>query len=509
MAAGTMVKLAAATGGINTSDQLNIFEAYQKVFMVNGANFKVADFINMRLTHITLGTAHAHGDLLTQDQGGGAIAYMVVDFTNATKTLTYGYAYYSGSATAFNASTAITGSGSGTGFTPTAVTAGPHWYDWTVYPGSSGELPNKAYLGCLYRGRAVISGNPEYPYQWYMSRQANPWDFAYVANDAQTPVKGGNSDAGEIGDIVTALIPYKDDYLVFGCSTSVWFLTGDPAEGGSLNELDLTVGIFGANSWCWDGDGNLYFWGTNGVYKTAIPGRPLCISEIRLPSLINDETANSSTHRITMVYGRKRAGILICITKLSDGTNSNYWLDLRTNGFFPETYPEECSSYSAFYYDASDTTYRDLLIGCKDGYIRKFDSSAKEDDIGGTNEAIDSYVKFGPIPMSSSSFLTGKLTELFAILAGGAPGGSQSDSDDLTFKVFVADDAETIIEKLSADTTPNISGVFSAPGRRKGSTVRKGVRGVYMGIKIGNATAAETWALEQLIYQVKDSGRVR
>ncbi len=505
-----MVKLDAASGDIDTSDRLQIFEGYQKVFIVNGSNLKVADFINTKLTHTALTTAHAHGDILTQTQSGG-IAYMVVDFTDTDKKLTYGYAYYTGGITAFDTSTAIIGSGSGTGFTPTAVTSGPHWYGWTVYPGgSSGAMPNKAYLGCLYRGRCVISGDPEHPYQWYMARQANPWDFAYGAVDARTPIKGGSSDAGEIGDIVTALIPYKDDFLIFGCSTSIWFLTGDPAEGGSLNELDLTTGIYGANSWCWDGEGSFYFWGTNGVYKTTIPGKPICISEVRLPDLVGTKAANPSTHRITMAYARKRTGILVCITKLSDGTNSNYWLDLRTGGFFPESYPEECSCYSAFYYDAVNTAYRDLLIGSNDGYIRKFDRGTKDDDIdAAVNEKIDSYIKWGPIPMSNDPFLTGKLTQLNVISAGGAKDGSQSDSNDLAYKVFIADCAEEIIEKLNADSNPSISGTITAPGRRKGSTIRQGVRGVYMGIKIGNSALNQTWALEQLLFNIKDSGRVR
>ena len=510
MAAGTLIELTAATNDINTADQLQAFECYQKLMVVNGSNLKVADFINTKLTHGALATAHAHGDVLTQDQTGGNYAYMVVDFINADKTVTYGYAYYAGTATAFDTTNAITGSGSGSGFTPSAVTVGPHWYDWTAYPGgTSGSLPNKAYLGCLYRGRATLSGDPEHPYQWYMARQANPWDFGYIANDAQSPVKGGNSDAGEIGDVITALIPYKDDFLVFGCATSIWFLTGDPAEGGSINELDLTTGMYGANSWCWDGEGSLYFWGTNGIYKTSIPGKPTCISEIRLPSLINDEAASPSTHRVTMAYDRIRSGILICITKLSNGSNSNYWLDLRTNGFFPEVYPDECGVYSSFYYAASDTTYRDLLLGCKDGYIRKFDSTAKDDDKGDTDQAIDSYMKLGPLPMSSDPFLTGKLERLSIISAGGATGGGQSDSDDLTYKVFVSDCAEEIIEKLSADDSPNISGTIAAPGRRKGSAIRQKVRGTYMGLKIGNSTASETWALEQLLYNSKNSGRAR
>ena len=511
VAAGTMTELDTSSGAIDTSDQLNMFEAYQKVFIVNGANLKVADFVNTKLTHGVLATAHAHGDILTQDQTGSNYAYMVVDFTNTAKTLTYGYAYYGGSATAFNATNAITGSGSGTGFTPTAVTVAPHWYDYTVYPGgASGALPNKAYLGCLYRGRCVLSGDPERPYQWYMSRQANPWDFAYFANDAQSPVAGGNADAGESGDIIRALIPYKDDYLIFGCATSMWFLAGDPAESGSLNELDLTVGMFGANSWCFDGQGSMYFWGTNGIYKTTIPGTPMCVSEQALPQLVSDEAADPSTHRITMAFDRTRTGILICVTKLSDGSNSNYFYDLKSEGFFPEIYPDECGPYSLFYYAANSGTYRDLLVGCKDGYIRKFDDSAKSDDVGITDEAIDSYVALGPLQIGDTPAKEGRITGMIFVPAGGATGGTQSDSSDVDCEIFTARSAEEVVEKLTATTRiPNFSRTVSAPGRNRGNSLRRKIRGVYGSVRLGNNTADETWGFEQLIVDATKSGRLK
>ncbi len=534
MAAGTMIELDTSSGAIDTSDQLNMFEAYQKVFIVNGANLKVADFVNTKLTvtALTASRAPAKGDILTQDQTGGNVAHMVVDFVSTDRTLIYGFAYYEGSATAFNTTVDITSNDATGDMDPnpipnaniSAVTAKPHWYDWTVYPTitlavggttkSYGTMPNKAYIGCLYRGRPVISGNLEAPYQWYMARQTHPWDFAYIANDAGSPVAGGNADAGEIGDVVRALIPYKDDYLVFGCATTMWFMAGDPAEGGSLNELDLTVGIFGANSWCFDGTGTLYFWGTNGVYQTKIPGIPECISEINLPKLVADEAADPSTHRITMAYDRTRVGILVCITKLSDGSNSNYFLDLRSGGFFPETYADECGAYSLFYYAANDTTLQDLLVGCKDGYIRKFNNSLKSDndsaDAAGVGTvAIDGYVTFGPIPMSPDPRLRGKLTGLDCITAGGASSGSQSDSDDITYDVFTGNSAEEVIEKLSADAGPNIAGTIKSPGRQRGGTIRKKVLGVYMGVKLQNDTAGETWGFEQLSINIAKSGRLK
>ncbi|MCK5608887.1 hypothetical protein KAR91_43845 [Candidatus Pacearchaeota archaeon] len=526
MAAGTMTPLDAdndfTAGDINTADQLNMFEAYQKVFVVNGANLGVADFVNTKLTSdIAITNLPIHGDILTQDQTGDKYAFMVVDFiskyntTTANKHLVYGYAYYGGGATAFTTTHDIKDADDvvviDADDNTTAADPMPHWYDWTPYNGDTttyGTMPNKAYLGCLYRGRPILSGNPEHPEQWFMARQANPWDFAYLAGNAGTPVKGGNADAGELGDIIRCLISYKDDYLVFGCATCIWYLSGDPAYSGDLGALDLTTGIFGANSYCFDGAGNLYFWGTNGFYKTTIPGVPICLSAIALPDLVKDEAADPSTYRITMAYDRKDYGILICITKLSDGSNSNYWYDLKTEGFFHEVYASnQCGPYSLFYYAANDPTYRDLLVGSKDGYIRKFDKTAKSDvKSDDTNQLIDSYVVLGPLQLSDG-INDGILGNINIVSAGGESGGGESDSNDIDFSVFTARTSENIIEDVTAATS-KLSGTFNSPGYQKGNKDRRKVRGRFGAVKIGNDTAAETWGFEKLTVDIKQIGRV-
>jgi len=174
MAAGEMLELGLGGLSIDTTDQLNMFEAYQKALIVNGANLRVADFGTVKLTHTELTTAHKHGDLLTQSSDPNQ-AFMVVDFTSDDKLTTYGFAYYSGNRTAFNTDDEVSGSGDGTTFTPTVVTNPPHFHDWIPDKGNAaaGTMPLKAYLGCLYNGRAVLSGDPTAPNQWYMSRQTN------------------------------------------------------------------------------------------------------------------------------------------------------------------------------------------------------------------------------------------------------------------------------------------------------------------------------------------------
>jgi len=518
MAAGTMKKLdaSAVEGELDASDQLNMFEAFQKVVIVNGANLKVADFMNVKISTIDVrpddenNVAPMHGTILTYDTTN----QILVDFCTANNGPAdiYGYVI-SGTipdSAVVLAGTNATGTPTAVSFTKTAVApvAKPHWYTYTVYPTigakSYGTMPAKAYIGCLYRGRVVLSGNPNAPFQWYMSRQGNIWDFAYVANDAQTPVAGGNSDAGELGDIVRALIPYRDDYLIFGCATSMWVMRGDPAAGGSLDELDLTVGMFGANSWCFDGEGNLYFFGTNGIYRIPMGFKTVeNLTQFSLPKIIKDEAIDASTHRITMAYDRIRMGLVICITTLASGKNSNYWFDLRAQGFFPESYPEECGPYSLFHYAANDEDYRDLLVGCRDGYIRKFDEAAK-DDVGVTNKAISSY--FGTVqPLGDGEDRKGKLTSLTVTTGGGASGTTFGNTDGVSYEYHVGDDAETVLEDMIDSATARESGTLSGTGRK--SRIRKRARGHFLGLKFYNSSDTETFAIEKISGEIKPAGK--
>ena len=529
--AGGMVELDTSSGAIDTTDQLNMFEAYQKVLIVNGANLKIADFGFTKLTvaALTDNRCPAKGDILTQHQTADNHAYMIVDFVNTARTEIYGYAYYDGAATAFLTTVDIVSNDGIGSMDPnpilnaniSAVTAPPHWRDWTPYPDvtidgvvvSYGSMPDKAYLGCLYNGRAVLAGNPREPNQWYMSRQNNIYDWAYFANDDQSPVYGGQGDLGELSDIIRSLSPYKDDYLNIGCASSAFVMFGDPMHGGELRELTLTTGIFGANSYCWDNNNNFYFWGNNGLYKTTIPGVPVCVSQFKLPRIVKDEAASPATHRITLLYDNDRHGIIVAITVLTTGANSNYWYDLNAideqgiGGFFPESYATDCAIYSGIYYNSNTASLKGLVLGCTDGYIRTFDDTVKNDVPASGVEAIESHVSLGPIPMSNILQREGILSGIDLTVAGGGIGGSQSDSDDVDFKVYTARTSEQVLERLYANTNPNFAGTFAGPGNVRGTTRRQTVRNAYLGLRLQNTTAGESWAFEDLFIHLKDSGR--
>lgn len=531
--AGTMGPLAGSVDDLDVSKGLDMVEAYGKIFIANGTNLKVADFVNIRLHTTDIKPADKtyprHGTVIEAVSGGASYgAKMVVDYITAIDDGAYIYGKLITTAKFKNSNLCeVTITEGDVSFTLDADQVdGPHWYDWTVYGNSSvfGAMPNQTTIVSLYQGRLVLGGDADYSHMWYQSRQANPWNFLYGINDAQSAVAGNDADAGEIGDVITAVIPYKDDFCIFGAAGSIWYLVGNAAEGGVILELSLTAGILASKAWCWDNQDNLYILATTGLLK--IPrgfGQPENLTGQSYPNFIKDLDYDDVDDRLTMAYDRIRHGIHICKTELADGTNKNWWFDLKitskegpVGGLFPETFPEECGVCSMFYYESNDPDYRDLLFGCYDGYIRFSDDSAEDDNIGADVdtdvEAIDSYVCFGPTPLAREN-REGKITSLVGVLAGGGIGSTsplQPDSDDVDYEIFTGLSAAKVLERLKAATrSPNIAGVISAPGRIRGSVKRQTIRGAFAGIRIGNDDAKETWALERLLVNAKEIGRIK
>jgi len=505
-----MTQLAASVGDIDGETYpLKLFELYGKVFVANGPNLKVADFTNIKITTTDIGSHPPDfGTVLTATGG----AKMVVDYiTSLTGACTI---YGKRTTSATFGSEGVTGTDddeNAISFTGTAEVAPPHWYDWTVYGNSAtfGVMPSYAGYGCNYRGRAHLTADEAYPHQWYESRQRNPWNWLYGQNDAQSAVRGGDADAGEIGGTVIVSIPYKDDFIIHACADSLWYLSGDAAEGGSINELDLTTGILGDRAFCWDKVENLYMITTRGI--TRIPsgfGRPEFITEEIYPDFIKDLAYDPTLHRITMGYHRTKNIIKISKTTLADGSNSCWVYDLMNEGLFPETYPEECGAYSMFWYEAKDPDYRTLLHGCFDGFIRYEDDSSIDDNIGASTEAINSYVAFGPSVLGSEG-REGMIHSLNVVTTGDDGSGSSADSNDITYKIFVGRSADSVIKNLIANSGQKVSGTITSPGRPHGSMKKRKVRGIFGAIRLHNSTAGQTWGFENLSLNTIQKGRIK
>lgn len=515
-----MTELAAAKNEIDCSKPLQIFELYEKVFVVNGTNLKVADFGNTKITTddiLPAGVIPLHGDVLTATGGAASGAQMVVDYIDASDGACNVYGKRITAAT-FLDTDVVTGTNANgdISFTLNAnETAPPHWYDWTVYAGSTtyGTMPTQAVLGCPWRGRACLSGDEDYPHQYYQARQENPWDWNYVSADVQSPVAGGGDPSipGQVGDLVIAQIPFDRDHLIYGGANSLWVLTGDAAEGGTLNCFYDEGGVLGALAWCKDNSSNLYIMSTVGLLKVPQGfGPPENLTEFVYPDFVKDLAYNVSTYRIVIGYDRKRNGIKIQRTTLATGANTGWWYDLKTKALYPESYGStEHGIFSMFHYEAVDPDYNVLLLGCNNGYLYYENDSATDDTLADDSaQAIDSYITFGPIKLGEEN-QEGKVNSLVGVLAGGGSGGSETDSDDIAFKIWTELSADRISERFSANSGQNVSGTIKAPGRWRGNQFRRSIRGMFAGLRIGNSTAGETWGLERLLLGIKRAGRMK
>ena len=148
------------------------------------------------------------------------------------------------------------------------------------------------------------------------------------------------------------------------------------------------------------------------------------------------------------------------------------------------------------------------MFGCKDGYIRKFDDTSKDDDKGATNQTISSYVLM-PIKDldEEDDDGQGRLTSATIALSGGASGGDHSDSDGVTIDFHVRDSAETLVEAVKDGDTPLVTRTFSGPGRQK--RIRRKARGKWLGVVLKNSTATKSWSLSKLSINSKLAGRIK
>lgn len=514
--AGTMSVLTASIGEIDTNDILNTTVAFQKLFIANGTNLKILDYVNTKIVADTgAGIGTNPPDFGTVLTGVTSEAEMIVDYitseTAGASCTIYGkrttVATFENGETVIgtNPSTSVYGAAVSFVIGAADEVAPPHWYDYTVFGNNTdsadnyGIMPTKAYEICRYRGRIQLSGDPNYPHQWYQSRQLNPFDFLYVAGDAQSPVAGNDADCGEVGDIINVAIPYSDDYLVYGCATELWVMSGDAAFGGELNPLDTTTGILGDRAWCWDGGGNLYIMGTAGLLR--IPKGFVGIENLTMelwPDFVKDLAFDSSLHRIILAYNSEEFGIHIFKTTLATGACSGWWYDLRTEGLFPDAIPTAMGIYSAFYYQTESPSYRKLLVGCADGYIKSFDKSTENDD--GTT--ITSYVGFAPLALSTHSRKDGIIKNIDLVTGIG-----DTDSNDVTCTVHIARTAAQIIKKLDDGDTAAMTKVFVAPNWTKSNLDRRSIRGQWAAIVLTNSVNDESWSMERLIVDSKEIGR--
>ena len=369
-----------------------------------------------------------------------------------------------------------------------------------VATANKGTVPAGCKIGCLWRGRAMLAGDVGSPNMWYGSRQLDPfdWDFTLV-NDPGAAIYGqATNKANTIGEPITAMIPHSDDCLIFGCQTSLWILRGDPGYGGEMDRLSPEIGIIGKDAWCYTPEGYLYFMSQDGLYMMPLGcgATPISVSRERLPQ---EFLAIASTVTVVMEYDVLHRMIYISLTPASAGSPTHWALDVKmlsnrdsgaSASFWPMTVHSNYDPFSMVSRRNTISAYSTTYWGCRDGYIRRFQSDLAQDD----STAFTAYVWLGPLKVAGNDWDEGMLYEIVCTLA--------ASSGDVSWAVKTGKDAQ---ECNSASDM--YTGTFDVAGLNYAEQPM--VRGGAVMVKLSNGEANTRWALELLAATIGPVGKRR
>lgn len=359
--------------------------------------------------------------------------------------------------------------------------------DWKAT--TAGQVPARCRLVALWSGRAVVAGAEDDPQNWYMSavNDTDDWDFFPPVITPEQAISGNDAECGKCPDVITAIMPISDDLLLFGGDHTIWRMTGNPNTGGRFDLISEQTGVAFGRAWCKDPEGTIYFVGSRGgVYRMAPGGIPESISDQHIRRRMND--MDIAANKIRLEWDNNIDGMFMTITPYAGGATTHYFWYRQSGSWWPYSFAATTfDSQSLLVVDGDAPGDRVLLFGCNDGYVRKINASAKNDD----STAISSYCWFGPF--SGGTEQETKLNNLRLVLT--------PTSDTLGYAVYSSDE--------SAFTTVGAS-VFSGTilgGRNAGIYSR--CRGMDIWLRLSNSTAGRAWAVEQIAASVAPGSRPR
>ena len=249
---------------------------------------------------------------------------------------------------------------------------------------TKGTVPTGCTVGAVYRDRLWLGG---YDNGVYASRQGDyaDWNFGVNAEDSGRAIPFQLSEAAEVGDRCTALVPHRDAAMLAATARSLWAVRGDPGANGSLQRVSANVGVVTKRAWCKAEDAILFL-GQDGLYQVAADGSGLAgLSEDLLPQELRDIDTSSAT--VLMGYDHDARGVHLYLPT-SAGGDTHWFFDLAAKKFWPVELQDDHAPVAVAEYGG------DLLLAGSDGYIRS---------IGGDNDdgtLIESHVLLGPVRLS-------------------------------------------------------------------------------------------------------------
>lgn len=362
---------------------------------------------------------------------------------------------------------------------------------------TAGTLPSGCTLATVWRDRLVLAAPRDNPQNFFFSRVGTQTDFDYSQLDTAAAFAGNASTAGRIGEPIVALIPFTEDKLLIAGDHNLWMVTGDPADGGTIDLVSDAIGTLGAKAWTKAPDGTIYMVGTGGLYRFP-PGSsaPENISSGKW----NDYFAsiNRAGQYVVMTYDRDRQAAYVFVTSVVSGTVGDIHLlwDARTESLWPVQFPLSHGPICTLVYDGDGPDDRTLLLGTRNGFIQKLDAAAPDDD--GT--AISSYIYLGPVKASN---IGDSVVEALDLVFGEPPPGFTEADWNVKVQVVAAPTTEKALN------APLYTRSRTFTGSRRPARWLQRTRGNSFFLKFSNASLGKTWSLESAQAQMIPTGLTR
>ena len=354
---------------------------------------------------------------------------------------------------------------------------------------TAGEIPDRCKIMSLWRGRIVLARDSDDPNNWHMSAYRDPFDwdrFPSIADLATQAVSGNDSRVGPAPDIVQGWMPWDDDTAIVLGGQSMHILRGDPLAGGEFDLLTSSVGGAFGRAWALDGKHTGYILSNEGdVFRLTRRGGLRPLTEDRISRTLRDIDYGSFYCRMAWDMPRDGLHVMLFPFKAPAAVEHYFW-SKRNDAWWTWTYANDnVRPTSLLVFDGDQAVDRKVLVGGGDGYIRRIDNDAANDD----GAAIGSRVRIGPLthPKLRDAI---RFTGVDVVLA--------SDRDGCEASLFVSDEPDNAGD-------PVWSGHLNS-GRNRKLPLRG--RGQYLWVELADASLG-SWALESMEVELYPAGRVR
>lgn len=340
-------------------------------------------------------------------------------------------------------------------------------------------IPRGNPILAMYQDRMVLAAAKINPHLWFMSRQGDPDDYDFDSPVDGHAIAGQNSEAGVLGDPITAVMPLGDDYLLFAADQSLHVIAGDPGFGGRIENVSRQIGVVGRFAWTYGPNSELIFLSRDGLYELP-PGVgpvPRSLSREKLPDVFLELGLNPN---IQMIFNLDLRGVHIYIVHPTK--SEVWWFDWETRGFWFDTIASDHAPNSTYNFQGR------ALIGGRGGRLLSYRIGAPDDD----GVSFPTAIAIGPIQLGVPGELDGLLNEISATL--GAASG------DVEWSVHVGDTAEAAFAAEAFE-----SGVWTAGLNLRN---RPRARGQVAYLKLKGSDRSR-WAFEGIAMRTEVLGVLR